>query len=90
MDCNPPDSSVHVIFQARILEWVATCFSRHLSDPGIEPTPSALGGGSFTTEPPGKHVSPCALPCVSVPAKGCPWCCPPPEVETYSFPDGAC
>ena len=23
MDCNPPDSSVHGILQARILEWVA-------------------------------------------------------------------
>jgi len=27
-DCNPPGSSVHGIFQARILEWVATFFSR--------------------------------------------------------------
>ena len=28
MDCNPPGSSVHGIFQARILEWVAIPFSR--------------------------------------------------------------
>ena len=28
MDCNPPGSSVHEIFQARILEWVAISFSR--------------------------------------------------------------
>ena len=28
MDCNPPGSSVHGILQARILEWVATPFSR--------------------------------------------------------------
>ena len=28
MDCSPPGSSVHGIFQARILEWVATSFSR--------------------------------------------------------------
>ena len=26
MDCSPPDSSVHGIFQARILEWVAISF----------------------------------------------------------------
>ena len=26
MDCSPPGSSVHEIFQARILEWVAICF----------------------------------------------------------------
>ena len=28
MDCSPPGSSVHGIFQARILEWVATSYSR--------------------------------------------------------------
>ena len=28
MDCSPPSSSVHGIFQARILEWVAMSFSR--------------------------------------------------------------
>ena len=28
MDCSPPDSSVHRIFQARILEWVAISYSR--------------------------------------------------------------
>ena len=28
MDCSPPDSSVHGLFQARILEWVAISFSR--------------------------------------------------------------
>ena len=28
MDCSPPGSSVHGIFQARILEWVAIPFSR--------------------------------------------------------------
>ena len=33
----PPGSSVHGIFQARILEWVAISFSRDLSNPGIEP-----------------------------------------------------
>ena len=27
-DCNPQGSSVHEIFQARILEWVAISFSR--------------------------------------------------------------
>ena len=28
MDCILPGSSVHVIFQARVLQWVATAFSR--------------------------------------------------------------
>ena len=38
MDCSPPSSSVHGIFQARILEWVYIFYSRHfychLPDPG--------------------------------------------------------
>ena len=33
MDCSPPNSSVHGIFQARILEWVAISFSRESSQP---------------------------------------------------------
>ena len=28
LKCSPPDSSVHGVFQARILEWVAIFFSR--------------------------------------------------------------
>ena len=28
MDCSLPGSSVHGIFQARVLEWVAIAFSR--------------------------------------------------------------
>ena len=26
MDCSLPDSSIHGIFQARVLEWVASAF----------------------------------------------------------------
>ena len=33
MDCSPPDSSVHGILQARILEWVAIAFSMESSQP---------------------------------------------------------
>ena len=33
MDCSPPDSSVHGIFQAWILEWVPVSFSRGPSWP---------------------------------------------------------
>ena len=39
MDCSPPGSSVHGTLQARILEWVAFCFSRifptETSTPGL-------------------------------------------------------
>ena len=52
MDCNPLGSSVHGIFQARILEWVAISFSRNLSNPGIKPMSlesRVLTGRCFTT-----------------------------------------
>ena len=53
---NLPGSSVNGILQARIQEWIAICFSRVSSDPGLEP---AFTGGFFTTEPPGNpHCSP--------------------------------
>ena len=32
MDCSLPGSSVHGIFQARVLEWVATAFSTSLDE----------------------------------------------------------
>ena len=59
MDGTLPGSSVHGIFQARILEWVAISCSRASSRPRIEhmsPTSPALAGGFFTTEPPGKPL----------------------------------
>ena len=36
MDCSPPDSSVHGILQARIVEWVAFPTPEDLLDPGIK------------------------------------------------------
>ena len=53
MDCSPPGSSLHGIFQARILEWVAISFSRGLPDPGIEPRSPSLQADALTSEPPG-------------------------------------
>ena len=55
MDCSLPGSSVHGIFQARILEWVAIAYSRDLPDPGTKsasPASPALAGEFFTTTPP--------------------------------------
>ena len=34
-DCSPPGSSVHGIFQSRILEWVALLSSREFSQPRV-------------------------------------------------------
>ena len=58
MDCSPPGSSVHGIFQARILEWVAIPSPGDLPDPGSEPASPPLAGRFFTTEPPGKPTHP--------------------------------
>ena len=60
MDYSLPESSVHVIFQARIPEWVAISFSRGSSDPGTEPlslTSPALAGRFFATDPPVSEAS---------------------------------
>ena len=53
MDYIPPGSSVHRIFQARILEWVANPLGGP-PDPGIEARFSILLADSLPTEPPGK------------------------------------
>ena len=57
--CDPMDwslsgVSVHGIFQARVLEWIAISFSRDLPDPGIEPRSPALQADALPSEPPGK------------------------------------
>ena len=36
MDCSPPGSSVHGIFQARVLEWGAIAFSMNCSMLGLK------------------------------------------------------
>ena len=57
MGYSPPGSSVHGILQARILSGLQCPPPGGLPDPGIElasPESSALAGGFFTTDPPGK------------------------------------
>ena len=51
MDCSPPGSSLHRIFQARILEWVANSYSRGSCQTQVSNT------RLFATEPPGKPLS---------------------------------
>ena len=51
VDCSPPSSSVHGIFQARILEWGATSFSRGSSQPRDQTCISCLQVDSLPTEP---------------------------------------
>ena len=61
MDCNLPGSSVYGILHARILEWVATFFSRGSSRPRDQTRVSCTAGG-FSAEPLGKP-----LPLISSP-----------------------
>jgi len=56
MDCSLPDSSVHEISQARILEWVVFSFSRGSSWPRGQTWVFCTTGGFFTAEPPGKPL----------------------------------
>ena len=48
MDCSLPGSSVHEIFQARVVEWVAISFSRRSSRPRDWPWFSCIVGRRFT------------------------------------------
>ena len=47
MDCSLPDSSVHGILQARILEWVAIPFSKGSSRPRDQTLVSRIAGRFF-------------------------------------------
>ena len=47
-DCSLPGSSVHGIFQARVLEWVAISFSRGSSWPRDWTQVSRIVGRRFT------------------------------------------
>ena len=60
MDYNLPDFSVHGVFQAKIVEWVAFPAPGDLPNLGINPVSSAsatLAGEFLTTEPSGKPQS---------------------------------
>ena len=56
MDCSSPCSSIRVILQAKILEWIAISFSRSFwsREWTMCPKSPALAGRIFTTVPPGK------------------------------------
>ena len=73
MDCSLPDSSIHGIFQARVLEWGAIAFSAfccyycsnqgHFSSQGQKLTPKSIGRGRlrkslYTHGKPGENKHP--------------------------------
>ena len=48
MDCSLSGSSIHGIFQARVLEWIAISFSRGSSQPQNQTWVSCIAGRCFT------------------------------------------
>ena len=75
MDCSSPGSSVHEIFPGKNIR--AGChflLQGNLANSGIEPMSSALAGGFFTTEPPGK---PSMIAQFSSVTQSCPTLCHP-------------
>ena len=73
MDCSPPGSSIHGIFQARVLEWGAIAFSQpellpHKHSPPQTwvlalPGPFHLGSRGCPG-PRTRHLTPCRCPCL--------------------------
>ena len=59
MDCSLPGSSVHGIFQARVLEWVAISFSRWSSQPRDQTRVSHIAGRRFTIWATREHLLLC-------------------------------
>ena len=58
MDCSPPGSPVYVIFQARVLEWVAVSFSRGIfPTQGLNPGLPHCRQTLLPSEPPGKSLT---------------------------------
>ena len=51
MDCSLPGSSVHGIFQARVLEWSAIAFSRNNEWPSPNVSPGMAVAGLWDVDP---------------------------------------
>ena len=57
MDCSLPGSSVHGIFQARVLDSTAFPSPGDLPNPGIELGSPTMQADSLPSEPPGKPIN---------------------------------
>ena len=60
--CSPPGSSVHEIFQARILEWVTISSAKGSTRSRDRTHVSCIAGRFFTTAPPRKPLNLLTLP----------------------------
>ena len=66
LDCSSPGSSVHGIFQAKMLEWIVIFFSRRSSWPRDLTPVSCITGGFFTIFAVELHGSVVKKPAISV------------------------
>ena len=87
MNCSPPGSLVHGIFQARMLEWVTIPFSSGSSQPRDQTQVSCIAGKFLTTESPGK---PASTHCDQPHPKHLSLCPPPPDTHTFTTTSGWC
>ena len=55
-DCSLPGSSIHGMFQAKVLEWTAIASPQDLPNPGIKPRSPALQADALPSEPRGKSL----------------------------------
>ena len=85
MDCSPLGSSVHGIFQARILAWVAISYSRGSSQPRGRTRFSLVSLGVFFTTGPTSEIT-CLL-CHLTEEIFLNKCFFWPETNTYSLPN---
>ena len=82
LDCSPPGSTAHAIFQARILEWVAISSLRGSSQLRDRTHVSCIADWFFTTEPSEKPY----WVCVYINFFACGWpVVPATFVENISF-----
>ena len=72
MDCSLPGSSVHGIFQARVLEWVAIAFCRGSSQPRDRTWVSCFAGRLFTLWAI-REALPLAVVAINSEDEGLPW-----------------
>ena len=61
MGCSLSGSSVHGIFQARVLEWIAISFSKGSSRPRNQTWVSCIAGRRFTLSHWGSHTHICLV-----------------------------
>ena len=77
IDYSLPGTSIHGVFQAKILEWVAIFFSRRSFRPRDWTQVSHIAGRLFTSEPPVQFSSV---------AQSCPTLCNPMNLSTPGLP----